>query len=207
MQQTRQNILEILKERGEATVDEIVTDLSDRIGEITAVTVRHHLDILRGDGLVDTPTVRRRSSPGRPQYVYALTDRAANFFPDNYQMLARTLMDNVKQRLPASEVNVILDNIADRIIDGAPHFFDDPSLEKRLDALVDYLENYGYTMRWERQDEDYALYVINCPYQKVVQNHAELCRVDSKVITTLLDAKVYPVQMNDGGACVYKISS
>jgi len=81
MQQTRRHILEILKERKEATIDEIVEALSNRIGKITAVTVRHHLEILRGDGLVAAPTVRRRSAPGRPQYVYALTERAADISP------------------------------------------------------------------------------------------------------------------------------
>ena len=64
MQQTRRYILEILKERKEATIDEIVTALSERIGKITAVTVRHHLEILRGDGLVAAPAVRRERLPG-----------------------------------------------------------------------------------------------------------------------------------------------
>ena len=50
MQSTRERILNILKERGQATVD----DLSQELG-LTAVTVRHHLDILRGEGLIASP--------------------------------------------------------------------------------------------------------------------------------------------------------
>jgi predicted ArsR family transcriptional regulator len=103
MQPTRQHILEILKESGEATVDEIVTALSERIGDITAVTVRHHLEILRGDGLVSAPAVRRRTTPGRPQHVYSLTDKALELFPNNYRNLAEELLFQLKSHLPKRE--------------------------------------------------------------------------------------------------------
>ena len=56
MQLTRKRILDILKEQGHATVDE----LSDKL-KLTAVTVRHHLDVLRTEKLVEPPIVRHRS--------------------------------------------------------------------------------------------------------------------------------------------------
>ena len=77
MQDTRQKILDHLKTHGEATVEE----LREWLGGITAVTVRHHLDVLRRDGLVDAPTVERRDTPGRPRYVYTLTEKASRYFP------------------------------------------------------------------------------------------------------------------------------
>ena len=61
MQATRQRILEILKERNTATVEELAYDLG-----LTPVTIRHHLDILRSEGLVQAPQVKRRDTPGRP---------------------------------------------------------------------------------------------------------------------------------------------
>ncbi|NTU63973.1 MAG: ArsR family transcriptional regulator, partial [Chloroflexi bacterium] len=63
MQATRQRILEILKERGAATVEELGSDL-----DLTPVTIRHHLDILRNEGLIQAPKVKRRDAPGRPQH-------------------------------------------------------------------------------------------------------------------------------------------
>ena len=84
MQTTRQHILEVLRTQGDCTVGEIVDALcKDRQIEITAVTVRHHLSVLREDGLIDTPQMRHRDAPGRPCHVYALTQKAAALFPNN----------------------------------------------------------------------------------------------------------------------------
>ena len=54
MQSTRQEILEILKEDREATVE----DLASRL-ELTPMTIRHHLNVLQAQNLVVAPTVRR----------------------------------------------------------------------------------------------------------------------------------------------------
>src|SRR5690242_9690219 len=109
MQETRRKILEILRERGEATVDDIVGDLERLRGSITSVTVRHHLAKLQEEGLVDIHETRHRSSPGRPQHVYTLTEQGNFFFPNNYQVLAQNLLNQIKKQLVPSQVNVILE--------------------------------------------------------------------------------------------------
>ena len=84
MQETRRQILDILKAAGEATVDEIVEALHERRGkDITAVTVRHHLIRLQEDQLIAAPQLRHRNTPGRPQHIYALTEKATAQFPNN----------------------------------------------------------------------------------------------------------------------------
>ncbi len=184
MQQTRQHILEILKERGQATVEEIVTALSDRIGDITAVTVRHHLEILRGDGLVAAPEVRRRTTPGRPQHVYALTDRALDLFPNNYRNFADGLLLQLKHRLPSREVNVILEGVADQMVAEAQ--ITDAPMPMRLNQVVEYLTAQGYSAYWEKGDHGYVLHTGNCPYHHLSSSHRELCDMDSRLITHLL---------------------
>ena len=184
MQQTRQHILEILKERGQATVEEIVTALSDRIGDITAVTVRHHLEILRGDGLVAAPEVRRRTTPGRPQHVYALTARALDLFPNNYRNFADGLLLQLKHRLPSREVNVILEGVADQMVAEAQ--ITDAPMPIRLNQVVEYLTAQGYSAYWEKGDQGYVLHTGNCPYHHLSSSHRELCDMDSRLITHLL---------------------
>ena len=95
MQETRQIILEILKDVGQATVDEIVTELKQRRGNITAVTVRHHLNHLQRERLISSPKLKHRTTPGRPQHVYELTDKAEGLFPNNYQRLAAGLIQQI----------------------------------------------------------------------------------------------------------------
>jgi DeoR family transcriptional regulator, suf operon transcriptional repressor len=185
MQQTRQYILEVLHERGEATVDEIVQDLRTRINhEITAVTVRHHLDILRGEELVTPPSVRRRRTPGRPQYVYGLTEKALELFPNNYQNLAATLLNQIKANLPPSQVNVILEKVADEMISSAS--VPNVPFEARLDYVVSYLNQQGYEAEWESTAEGFVLRTRNCPYRQIAGSHEELCSMDFRLITGLL---------------------
>jgi predicted ArsR family transcriptional regulator len=206
MQQTRRHILEILKERKDATIDEIVSDLTDRIGRITAVTVRHHLEILRGDGLVAAPTVRRRNAPGRPQYVYGLTERAADFFPNNYQGLATNLIEQMKEQLPLVQVNQILEGVADHMATAA--MIPDAPLEVRLDHTVAYLNENGYAAEWSKDGEGMVLSIANCPYEQVSCNNPELCRMDKSLIDRLVGAPTQRISWrleNDRELCSYFI--
>ncbi len=207
MQQTRKHILEILKEHKEATIDEIVTALTDRIGKITAVTVRHHLEILRGDGLVAAPAVRRRSAPGRPQYVYSLTERAADFFPNNYQGLAAGLIEQLKTQLPSAQVNGILEGVADHMAENA--LIPDAPLNVRLDHVVSYLNKNGYAAQWHSNGSgEHVLEVTNCPYEQVSCDNPELCRMDRKLIEGLISVPVHRTTCqldDDHEACTYVI--
>ncbi len=200
MQQTRQYILEVLHERGEATVDELVQALRVRINhDITAVTVRHHLDILRGEELVTAPTVRRRRTPGRPQYVYGLTEKALELFPNNYQNLAATLLNQIKVNLPAPQVNVILEKVADEMVINAS--LPNVPLDARLDHVVSFLNQQGYDARWEACPEGYVLHTRNCPYRRIAGNHEELCTLDFRLIAGLLGVPPATLTVSPSAAC------
>lgn len=208
MQQTRRHILEILKERKEATIDEIVEALSSRIGKITAVTVRHHLEILRGDGLVAAPTVRRRSAPGRPQYVYTLTPQAADFFPNNYQGLASGLLQQIKNQLEPAQINQILEGLAETMADEA--MVPDAPLDVRLDHTVMYLNSNGYAASWRKTESgEHILSVSNCPYEQVSCSNPELCKMDERLIRNLVGAPTQRVswQMEDQDSCSFVIKN
>lgn len=184
MQETRQYILEILRERGEATVDDIVYDLQAKRGAITAVTVRHHLNILQRDALVTSPQLKRRASPGRPQHTYTLTEKAKAHFPNNYQTLAASLLDELRKQLPPDGINVILEGVALKMADQAS--IPNAPINERLDLTVEYLTESGYEARWEVSEEGYLLHTSNCPYHNVAQNTPQLCEMDMRLVTTLL---------------------
>ncbi len=185
MQQTRQYILDTLHEHGEATVDELVNALRVRINhDITAVTVRHHLDILRSEELVTAPAVRRRHTPGRPQYVYALTEKALDIFPNNYQNLTAALLNQIKATLPTRQVNTIMDHVADELIAKAPLL--NGMLEARLDSVIKYMSQHGYEASWETSSDGYLLRIGNCPYRGISTNHEELCGMDLRLVTGLV---------------------
>ncbi|PJF42794.1 MAG: hypothetical protein CUN55_09615 [Phototrophicales bacterium] len=187
IQETRQHILEILKTQHEATVDEIVEELHARTDKrVTAATVRHHLDVLRLNGLVEAPAVRRRDTPGRPQYVYRLTEKALDLFPNNYAELAHVLLEQLHSILPSDQVNVIIEGVADQM--AADVVIPDVSMPIRLDYVTEFLNMQGYQASWRRAEDQsgWILSTTNCPFEKLSGTHDDLCYLDIRLMTKLL---------------------
>jgi predicted ArsR family transcriptional regulator len=185
MQETRRYILNILRERRDATVDDLVLELRKRRGDsITAVTVRHHLNELLRENLVASPQLRHRSAPGRPQYVYTLTEQAREHFPNNYQPLVTHLLEYLSEQMPARQVNVILEGVADRM--AADAAIPDAPLPQRLEAAVAYLNQHGYNACWERDIEGYILRTRHCPYHHISESNHALCEMDMRFVASLL---------------------
>ncbi|MBL8058990.1 MAG: ArsR family transcriptional regulator [Anaerolineales bacterium] len=181
MQSTRQAILEYLKKNGHATVDDLAGHLA-----LTPVTVRHHLDILRSENLVGEPIIRHRTSRGRPQYVFTLTDQASAHFPKNYDDLATKLLDEVRAQGGEQLVNVIFAGVAARLSGEAPAPPPDEPLAARLDRAVGFLNSRGYVSHWELTEEGVLLHTCNCPYEALAQRHPELCHMDLVLVGNLL---------------------
>lgn len=200
MQTTRKAILDYLKQNGQATVDELA-----QILDLTPVTVRHHLDILRSEALVAEPVVRHRNSRGRPQHVFTLTERASEHFPKNYDQLTGALLEELKTHSPQL-VNVIFEGVTARLSGEAPGTADVPWRE-RLERAVQFLNLRGYVARWEQTDEGYLLHTSNCPYEALANTHPELCQMDLVLVGNLLG--VIPQRVNrlaEGAtSCAYRV--
>ena len=181
MQSTRQEILEILKEERQATVE----DLAQRL-ELTPMTIRHHLNVLQAQNLVMAYKVHRSKKVGRPRLVYTLTDAADELFPQSYGDLARHLVSEVKQTMGKEEAEAILRRVAERVAREAPPPVAGQGFEGRLTQTIDFLREQGFISRWEKTKEGYVITNINCPYRYVSREHDELCIMDTEILTNLL---------------------
>ncbi len=207
MQETRRYILDILKDRGESTVDDLVAELRTlRSDSITAVTVRHHLNELLKENLVMCPQLLHRTSPGRPRHIYTLTEDAKDHFPNNYQPLASRLLQQITEQFPPQQVNVILQGVAEQM--AAEAGIADMPLTERLDKVVAYLNEHGYKASWEKLDEEsYVLRTTNCPYHHIAETSHSLCEMDMRLIASLLGRVPRLMsRMSEGGSsCAYMI--
>jgi predicted ArsR family transcriptional regulator len=181
MQSTRQEILEILKEDGQATVE----DLAERL-ELTPMTIRHHLNVMQAQNLVVASKVRRSKKVGRPRLVYTLTEAAEDLFPNSYGELARHLMSEVKETMGEEEAEAILLRVADRVVREAPAPIPGQTFEDRLAQVVDFMEGQGFISRYEETDKGFVITNINCPYRNVSREHEEVCLMDTEILTKLL---------------------
>ena len=181
MHSSRQKILDILRSRGSASVDELSREL-----KITTVTVRHHLDVLRSEGYVSDPAVRHRSTPGRPQYAFELTGKAASLFPTNYERLAVGLLSEMEARSSRDELANLLGCVGSRLLAGAPPCGAGDPIESRMEQAVGLLNSQGYDARWETTPQGFLLHTCNCPYREVSPSHQELCEMDLTLVKALL---------------------
>ncbi len=201
VQATRKAILEILKERGQATVDELAEQL-----DLTPMTVRHHLKVLQSEDLVAATRLQYSRSAGRPCHVYTLTERGIDFFPTNYHGLASLLLDEVKELMDEHQVQQIFNRIGEKLAADAPNVQGLP-LAERVAAVSRFLTSKGFISRWEKVKGGYALYQFNCPYRRVSREHAEVCLMDMTLVSALLGVK--PKRMDGtasaGEYCAYFI--
>jgi len=184
MQSTRQEILGILKAERQATVE----DLAKRL-ELTPMTIRHHLNVLQAQMLVEASKVHRSQKVGRPRLVYTLTAAADELFPQSYGDLARYLVTEVKEAMGNDATQEIFRRVAHRLAKEAPPAVEGQRFVDRLVQIVEFLESRGFVVTWEKAHEGYLLTNANCPYRRVTSEHREVCIMDSTLIEDLLGVK------------------
>jgi predicted ArsR family transcriptional regulator len=200
MQPKRREILDILKKHGPVTVE----DLS-RMLKITTVTVRHHLDVLRTEGLVGEPVVRHRSTSGRPQHTYGLTSKAEELFPRKFDMLATVLLAEIRHCCDDRVANVIFEGAAARLMADAPCPLPGESLESRVQKAVEFLNQKGYVAHWENHPRGYVIHTRNCPFDGLAPSNPELCSMDLRLMGNLMGLPLERVchMINGDASCAY----
>jgi predicted ArsR family transcriptional regulator len=141
---TRQTILEILRRRKQATIEELTRALG-----LAPATIRRHLDILMRDSLVSVGQVRRET--GRPHYVFSLTEAGEDVFPKSYIRLTNRLIEEIVG-LDAAETRgrdgielagLVFEKMAERMaLTYAPRITG-VTLEERLEQVVNLLAGEG----------------------------------------------------------------
>jgi predicted ArsR family transcriptional regulator len=203
MHETRQRIIEFLKEKRQATVEELATAI-----DLTPMAVRYHLNVLQADNLISTFAVRRQSGPGRPQQIYKLTEAADELFPEDYRSLTDYLLDAVSQRLGKDGVGELFNNIANRLANEAPPRRENQTFEERLDEVVTFLTVKGFAVCWETDGNGYVIHAHSCPYRRVAKDHSEICLLDKHVISTMLNTTPSRIACltNGDDHCTYRVA-
>lgn len=180
---TRDIILRTIKQQYRATVNDLA-----EAADVSPVTVRHHLNSLQADSLLESESVRRKV--GRPYHVYSLTQKGQELFPKRYARLSTRLLEELKRQFPADVVRSLFRNVVDGIVDENREEFERLDFEERLDYLVELLDDEGFLARWEKDGEIYHLIEYSCPYMSIGQEHTEICTFDKTLIATVLDTEL-----------------
>jgi predicted ArsR family transcriptional regulator len=195
MKSTRQQILELLKNRSDLTAGELSRALM-----LTQADVRHHLANMVEEGLLVITGHHRSGYRGRPARQYCL---AAIALKNNYDLLSSALLSASLESLPQSEQTNLLRRVATALVGEVK-----PSgpLTQRLIQATGRLNELGYKSRWEAHIDAPRLILGRCPFATLLSQHPELCHLDAYLLEILLGESVsqQSTHTNDH-PCIYLI--
>jgi predicted ArsR family transcriptional regulator len=198
---TRQQILELLRRKGQMTASE----LSDELG-IGAVGVRQHLALLERDNLVQSLGVRR--GIGRPSHLYALTHSAEELFPRRYDKLATDAIQFIEQTAGAPAVDQFFASRREKLrTQFEPRLVGKP-MAAMVEELATILTEQGYMCEWEQMpDGSFQLIEHNCPVDCVARDYPQACSHELQLYQDILGIPITREETIAAGAncCRYRI--
>jgi predicted ArsR family transcriptional regulator len=200
LQRTRRSILEFLKQRGRATLEDLAQDAG-----IAPMSVRGHLNILERDGLIAYEEARGRV--GRPRFIYSLTERGQDQFPKSYHILCNRILDAIATTAEVAPVD-LASKIADAwAAEHAPRLAG-KNFEEQLEALTAIRTEEGAMASLTKTTDGYLLHQQNCPASCVAARHPQvICTAEIGFMKRVLGATVERVcwiQKGDA-TCSYRI--
>ncbi len=201
-QDIRSTILNLLRERGQATV----ADIAIAIGT-SPVNAHYHLDRLERESLVVAEPLRH--GVGRPKYLYSLASAAFERFPQSTHRLADRLLDALQSQFTAQQVEAVFSRIVDDIAAEHGDDFKNRPLEDKISVLVDVLGEEGFFARVEKVGQDFQLTQCGCPYHYVAERHPGICAIDLQLINTTLGAPVERASwiLNGDSVCTFHVKA
>ncbi|MCA9935156.1 MAG: DeoR family transcriptional regulator [Ardenticatenaceae bacterium] len=198
---TREIILETIKASRQAKVEDLA-----EAANVSPVTVRHHLNSLQAEGLIESNSVRRKV--GRPYYVYSLSEQGQELFPKRYVRLTTRLLEELKAVMPSEAIDQVFKGVVQTVVDDHRPYFEGQPIEKRLDYLVSLLEEEGFLARWEKTEDGYSLTEYNCPYYSIGQEHIEICTFDTELIAHVVQAPIrqHSCMVQGADCCQFSIA-
>lgn len=199
MQKTRRSILEYLKQRGRATLDELAQESG-----LAPMTVRGHLAILERDGLIGSDEERGRV--GRPRFVYTLTEQGHDLFPKSYHVLCNRILDALCTN--ADIAAALATQIAEHWAGEYSARFEGKSLEEKVQTLAEIRTAEGAMAEVEKTPDGYLIHQRHCPASCVAARHPDvICAAEIGYIRRALNASVERVSwiQNGDATCTYRV--
>ena len=199
---TRNRVLRTLLLNQSRTVNELAEAV-----EINPISVRHHVNKLEAEGLIQSE--EERHGVGRPRLIYTLTNKGMEQFPQRYLQLTLRLLHQLKENLSEQVLGKLFQELAEGIAGELTRNvnLEDLSLKERLELLQDVLSSEGFMVRLEEEDDNYYLIEASCPYHHVGEDHPEICAVDQELIAHIISVAPQRVEcILDGDTqCKYQI--
>ena len=200
MQETRSQILKLIKLQYSMTVNELAEALS-----ISSMGVRQHLAILEKDDLVEF----RREKPkrGRPMHLYQLTEKGNDLFPSTYASFALNLLQEMGRLDGCGLINKTLRGRVKSQMESYARRLEGKSLAEKVKILAEIRDEEGYMAEFTEEDGDYLLVEHNCPIVNIAEAYPHVCETELALFRRSLGQKIYREEhlMDGSHKCSYRI--
>lgn len=202
-ERTKTRLLELVKRHGAQTAQDLAQGL-----EISVPAARRHLCDLQEQGLVEART-ERPGGRGRPQHVYALTERGEAAFPKTYSSLCVDVLRHIESLFGSEALLKVLDarntEIAGRF---RSEMAGDLPLGERVQNLVRRLNEHGFDASAVQDGQgQWTFTQHNCPNLTVARQYSQLCSAEMTLYGDLLGVPVTrETRIACGqGSCRYRV--
>ena len=200
MKRTREKILRRILAFPGSTIN----DLAQAVG-INGISIRHHLTAMEAEGLVQSN--EERHGVGRPRLTYSLTNKGVEQFPTNYLRLTNRLLNLLKNRMTSDELKQLFGEIGASIAESYQDEVSGSSMEERIHVLKKVLIKEGFIFEIHKNENEYVITTLSCPFYQIGLEHPEICACDNKLISSILSKPISIItcMFEDSDRCTYHI--
>lgn len=175
----RRAILYFLKEHQPQRAE----DMSNAL-QVTVSGIRQQLATLTAEGLITFDT--QRGQPGRPKYLYRLTEQGDALFPRNYAAFATDFINYLDDEDPAM-LQRLFERRTQRRSERMALRLRDRDLRERVREIAAMLDEEGYMAHAEDAGNgEWLIVEQNCPLLELAQVNTHINTADLDVLRNLL---------------------
>lgn len=202
MQDTRRRILDYLRRHGRGTVKEL-----GEVFGLTSTGIRQHLTVLERDGLVEAR--EERGKVGRPALVYRLTSLGDALYPKLYDLLANTLLQEVRAMAGAQGQQNLYRRVAARFAEPYLQRVEDRPLEERVQETCAIINERGCLCECLPAGEgDWLIQQYACPFPNVAAANPGVCALEVEFVRRLTggaDVRLVSSLVRGDRTCTYRV--
>ena len=181
--------------------------------DMNKTAVKEHMDTLEKMGYVK-PFFKKEGT-GRPSKYYEISQSGMELFPKKYSELMATFLDEFRNEFGEMKLNMLLGQVADRLMEKAGFKEKDGIMEgremkiQRLHSFVNALNKLGYYAKMEVSGETVRIIRHNCIFYEMAKNNGKvICDVLGKDIIQRSGENNFTLveKFSDGGnKCVVEV--
>lgn len=176
---TKLRLLQVLKKEHTSTMREIMRHFS-----ISEIAVRKHMNTLLREGFIQEEA--RKQDIGRPYYVYTLTKKGHQTFPNHYEQLPVELLQDLEEVQGREAVTQVLEKRMHREIKTFKESLCSDNFDDKIEEFARMQDDKGFMVEFLKQEDgSYEMRNYHCPIINISSIYNEICSNEKQTFTEL----------------------